>query len=158
MLYTSKGYVEFCKKMKHMLRIFCLCACLLVLPGCFSQQAKPVDILKQNKQQVQKILDKTKKELQVGHKAIEEAKKAGGKAKVNTAAYGQYVLSLVEPNQCPYCYVYRLIIMAVFVGLAFFKLWGSVYRQHEKNIKQAVNKAVERRLRQIQDSTESTVD
>ena len=158
MLRIAKNGIEVCRKIKQLLKVLCLCVCLLVAPGCFYQDPQPADIIKQNKQDTKKILDKTKKQLQVGYKAIKAAQKAGGKDKVNATAYGQYVLSLVQPNQCPYCYVYRLIIMAVFVGLAFFKLWGSVYKQHEKNIKQAVNKAVERRLRQVQSSTESSVD
>ena len=135
--------------------------------GCMSQPAqqpedKPiVQFLKQNKEDIKAIAQKTKRELQVGNKVINLVQKAAEDNSISYPQIGKKTVQIVKPSSvyrtCNYCQLWRILFFIATAAIAFKFLLGSVYKKNKKAISQAIDKAVKSRLDKIERTEGSTI-
>ena len=135
--------------------------------GCMSQPAqqpedKPiVQFLKQNKEDIKAIAQKTKRELQVGNKVINLVQKAAEDNSISYPQIGKKTVQIVKPSSvqrtCNYCQLWRILFFIATAAIAFKFLLGSVYGKNQKAISQAIDKAVKSRLDKIERTEGSTI-
>ena len=135
--------------------------------GCMSQPAqqpedKPiVQFLKQNKEDIKVIAQKTKRELQVGNKVINLVQKAAEDNSISYPQIGKKTVQIVKPSSvqrtCNYCQLWRILFFIATAAIAFKFLLGSVYGKNQKAISQAIDKAVKSRLDKIERTEGSTI-
>ena len=135
--------------------------------GCMSQPAqqpedKPiVQFLKQNKEDIKAIAQKTKRELQVGNKVINLVQKAAEDNSISYPQIGKKTVQIVKPSSvqrtCNYCQLWRILFFIATAAIAFKFLLGSVYGKNKKAISQAIDKAVKSRLDKIERTEGSTI-
>lgn len=142
-------------------------ALALLTTGCMSQTAqqpedKPiVQFLKQNKEDIKAIAQKTKRELQVGNKVINLVQKAAEDNSISYPQIGKKTVQIVKPSSvyrtCNYCQLWRILFFIATAAIAFKFLLGSVYGKNQKAISQAIDKAVKSRLDKIERTEGSTI-
>lgn len=135
--------------------------------GCMSQPAqqpedKPiVQFLKQNKEDIKAIAQKTKRELQVGNKVINLVQKAAEDNSISYPQIGKKTVQIVKPisvqRTCNYCQLWRILFFIATAAIAFKFLLGSVYGKNQKAISQAIDQAVKSRLDKIERTEGSTI-
>ena len=135
--------------------------------GCMSQPAqqpedKPiVQFLKENKDDIKAIAQKTKRELQVGNKVINLVQKAAEDNSISYPQIGKKTVQIVKPSSvqrtCNYCQLWRILFFIATAAIAFKFLLGSVYGKNQKAISQAIDQAVKSRLDKIERTEGSTV-
>lgn len=142
-------------------------ALALLTTGCMSQTAqqpedKPiVQFLKQNKEDIKAIAQKTKRELQVGNKVINLVQKAAEDNSISYPQIGKKTVQIVKPSSvqrtCNYCQLWRILFFIATAAIAFKFLLGSVYGKNQKAISQAIDQAVKSRLDKIERTEGSTI-
>lgn len=120
-----------------------------------------VQFLKQNKEDIKAIAQKTKRELQVGNKVINLVQKAAEDNSISYPQIGKKTVQIVKPSSvqrtCNYCQLWRILFFIATAAIAFKFLLGSVYGKNQKAISQAIDKAVKSRLDKIERTEGSTI-
>lgn len=148
--------------------LFFLSGALAVLiSGCMSEPAyqpedKPiVQFLKENKQDIKAIAQKTKRELQVGNKVISLVQKAAQNNSISYPQIGKKTVQIIKPSTvqrtCNYCILWRVLFAVAALVLTFKLLLGSVYGKNQKAIAEAIDQVVKSRLDKIESTKDSTV-
>lgn len=142
-------------------------ALAVLISGCISEPAyqpeeKPiVQFIKENKQDIKAIAQKTKRELQVGNKVITLVQKAAQNNNVSYPQIGKKTVQIVKPSTvqrtCNYCLLWRVLFVVAAIVLTFKLLLGSVYGKNQKAVAEAIDQAVKSRLDKIERTEDSTV-